>query len=144
MDTIGEACRKEVTSLDLSGCMSRAVLKLLPKLTGLHDLTLSFYLFQFDDSAFKFCRNMESLEVLKLAPYWKCDELCRQAAEVLVTMALGHALRLREIVAHLTEFEVACEEMFTCRRRRAIPDSALSTFVSSCRHQIRTWQPLTR
>lgn len=105
MDTIGEECRKEVASMDLSLCMSRVPLKLLPQLTGLRKLSLNFYLFQFGASPFRFCESMESLEVLKLAPYWKCDELHRRWVEAFVKLNLSNGADSGQLEAMLDRLE---------------------------------------
>jgi len=101
LDTIGEACRKEITSMDLSQCMSRTVLKLLPQLNGLRELNLSYSLFELGACPYKFCETMESLQVVKLAPYWKCDEQGRQFLKKSIKMTLTSEGLFRQIRAEL-------------------------------------------
>lgn len=101
LDTIGEACRKEITSMDLSQCMSRTGLKLLPQLTGLRELTLNYSLFQFGACPYNFWQTMESLQVVKLAPYWKCDEQGRQFLEKSIKMTLTTDELFRRMRAEL-------------------------------------------
>lgn len=105
LDTIGEQCRKEVTSMDLSRCMSGSVLKLLPQLHSLRELHLNYYLCRFGAWHSTVCDTMENLEVVKLAPYLGCNEHRRQSTEKFITTILAYQAILRDGYAELAELD---------------------------------------
>ena len=97
VDTIGDACRKEVASMDLSDCLSRLAPKIVLQLTGLRNLVFNLYAFPDGDFLLEFCDSMKSLEFLDLGRLFY-NRNTKKIAE----HTLSHGVEPRRLVVKLT------------------------------------------